>query len=219
MTLDEIAIKCGTDKSTVHHGYTLLYEQYFECLRNEPINILELGWGGHEDPNKGGESAAMWREYFPKATVSVIDITDKINPHKGVNFYHGSQSDADFLKYIHDKHGDFDIIIDDASHISSLTIKSWEILYPMLKSGGIYVLEDTHSSYHSWFYGNNEANLNPDKNTIHGKPTALNYFKRMADEANFKGRSEFDLFPAKYHKGFFLEFVHFYFNIIFIKKR
>jgi len=41
-------------------------------------------------------------------------------------------------------HGPFDIIIDDASHISPLSIRSFEILFKLLKRGGIYVIEDLH---------------------------------------------------------------------------
>ena len=36
----------------------------------------------------------------------------------------------------------FDLIIDDASHVPSLTLKTWNILKSKLKPGGYYIIED-----------------------------------------------------------------------------
>ena len=216
MTLDEIALKHGTDKASSHHGYTRWYEQYFEPLRNEPINILELGWGGHEDPAQGGASAATWREYLPGANVVVIDVEAKANIMDGVNFHQGSQADPVFLAELHAEYGDWDIVIDDASHLSSLTIRSFELLYSMLTPGGLYVVEDTHMAYHSHYYGEDEANPDPDGRTSTGAPTAMQYFRRMADDVNHRGDDV--LYPKKYWRGYSLEWAHFYFNILFLRK-
>ena len=221
-TLDELAQKYGTDKSTLEHGYTEKYVRYLENLRNKTVTVLELGWGGHEDPDKGGASAQMWRDYFKKGIVVCIDLEEKTitDAHKGIHFRQGSQSDPTFIKTLADEFGPFDLIVDDASHLSSLTIKSWELLYPHLKSGGLYVVEDTHMSYHDFYYGKDEANADPSKMAAGGKMTAMHYFKRMADEVNFKGRGwDWDLFPKQYWMGYDLEFVHFYFNILFMEKR
>ena len=215
-SLDEIALHYGTDKASSHHGYTRWYEQYFEALRDEPITILELGWGGHEDPLTGGASAATWREYFPKATIVVVDIEAKANLLEGVHFHQGSQADPMFMTGIGQLYGPFDIVIDDASHLSSLTIRSWEILYPMLKPGGLYVVEDTHMAYHAHYYGAAEANPDPDGRTSTGAPTAMQYFRRMADDVNY--RSDGVLYPEKYWRGYSLEWAHFYFNILFLRK-
>ncbi len=52
-TLNELALRHGTDKSSTHHNYVEIYEKFLSTRRNENMNILELGWGGHEDPDKG----------------------------------------------------------------------------------------------------------------------------------------------------------------------
>jgi hypothetical protein len=211
LPIDAIALKYGTDKSSLHHNYTPLYEQYFAHLKDQDINLLELGWGGHEDPNKGGESAAMWREYFSKANIQVIDIVNKVNNVKGVEFHQGSQADSKFLHSISNNRL-YDIVVDDASHLSSLTIKSFQILFPLVRPGGWYVVEDTHSSYHAFYYGRKEANPDPERNGF-STLTTMNYFKRLCDEINK------DLIDPRYHLGFEIETMHFYKDIIFIQKK
>ncbi len=47
----------------------------------------------------------------------------------------------------------FDIIIDDGSHHSNDVIASFDILFERLKPGGIYVVEDLHTSYWPAFGG------------------------------------------------------------------
>jgi hypothetical protein len=210
MTLDQLAIKHGTDKSSEHHDYCKVYERYFEPLRNEVICFLELGYGGHSDPLKGGESAKMWLEYFPHSEINILDNELKENIPEDIEFIHGSQDDADLLLSQFPV-GSLDIVIDDASHLSSLTIKSFEILFPLLKSGGYYCVEDTHSSIHEFWYGANEANEDPKKN---GKKTvtALNYFKNLTDACNN------DLMKEQYRYPHDIEFIHFYRDLIIIKK-
>lgn len=47
--------------------------------------------------------------------------------------------------------GGFDIVIDDASHDPSKTDASYHMLWPYVKPGGLYVVEDCQAS---GFYGN-----------------------------------------------------------------
>lgn len=221
--LDRLANKHGTDKGPKSHHYTKWYHQYFNSYRSRTFNLLELGWGGHEDPEQGGASARMWRDYFPNANVVVMDIEEKelTERDKGIHFVRGSQDDTELAKSLEEQFGPFDIIIDDASHLSSLTIKSFELYYPYLNPGGIYVVEDTHMAYHEHWYGKHEANMNPRKPTSTGAPTIMQFLETMADEVNCRDRegNGLDLFPKEYSKGFNLEWVHFYFNICFMRKR
>jgi 8-demethyl-8-(2-methoxy-alpha-L-rhamnosyl)tetracenomycin-C 3'-O-methyltransferase len=215
LTLDELALKHGTDKSSLLHGYADTYERYLEPLRNEPITLLELGWGGHEAPDQGGESARMWREYLPLASVNVVDLHHKSNMVEGVTYWHGAQQDPTLMARIHGAVGAFDVIIDDASHQSSLTIRSFEILYPYLRPGGLYVVEDTHASYHAEYYGQAEADPDPAQDAH----TAMGFFKRLADEVNHHGDGDWDLYPTRYWQGYGLEFIHFYFNLLVAQRR
>ena len=143
MNLEQLAIKHGTDKqSTNGHGYTPFYEKYFNDIRNNNINFLELGV-------RQGWSMYMWDEYFPNANIYGIDNNSEgLCPTEfksdRIHFTICSQTDRETLTKLSDSSGGFDVIIDDASHISSLSIESFNILFPLLKSGGIYVIEDMH---------------------------------------------------------------------------
>lgn len=212
-TLDELALKHGTDKASSHHNYTATYEPLFKPLRHKPITLLELGWGT-------GASAHLWSEYFtnPRAQIAMVD--KEFPPWTAVAghiyLHRTDQADTDKLTEIHHEHGDFDIIIDDASHISSKTIASFEILWPMLKPGGHYIIEDTHSSYHAHYYGDTEADENPDTT----KPTALQYFKRLIDDVNYhdEPHNPLALYPRKYWLGHTINTITFKYNLAIIKK-
>lgn len=235
-TLRDLFAKYGSDKG--HQpaepwmwealDYGAVYDPLFAPLRDEPITFLELGWGewcpelkSHANPNVGGRSAAAWRDYFTKADIHVVDIEDKNCTVPGVNLWRGSQADADFLAEVHADAGDFDVIVDDASHISSLTITSFQLLWPYLKPGGIYIVEDLHSSFHSYWFGASEASIDPGDFVTR---SAFNYFRRLAAEPYFRGtyrhgpkikvpggwsRYEHDCYPRKYWLGYDIAEVRF----------
>lgn len=74
--------------------------------------------------------------------------------------------------------GELDIIIDDGSHINEHIIESFKILFPKLKDGGIYAVEDTQTSY--WVdFGDDIQNLDNPK-------TTMNFFKNLTDSLNNK---------------------------------
>jgi hypothetical protein len=50
-------------------------------------------------------------------------------------------------------HGPFDIIIDDGGHKMYQQKASFNALWPQLSDGGLYIVEDTHSSYWPGFGG------------------------------------------------------------------
>lgn len=220
MGLDDIAKRHGTDKSSDSHGYSRLYERYFASFPKQGGAILELGWGGHEDPDAGGASARMWRDWLPRWTVVCIDNETKNVTDEGIQFRQGSQADPKFIASLVKEFGPFDAIVDDASHVSSLTIESFRLLWPALKPGGWYVVEDTHSGYHDFWYGKAEANPDPDGKTTTGNRTTMQFLRRLADEVNFADRdSEWDLFPKEFWLGYNVEEIHFHYNICFARRR
>jgi len=152
MTLNEIALLYGTDKATAHpkikgHCYTPHYEKFFEALRHKEIKLLEIGVGG-------GESIQTWLQYFPAAIVHGVDIvseTNQFNSREGgpgrYHYENGDQGSADFWRAFNEKYGSMDIIIDDGSHFDKDIISAFKSLWPMLKPGGLYCIEDLAVAY------------------------------------------------------------------------
>lgn len=219
LSLHEIGTACGTDKAW-HHGYCDRYEAALKDLRDKPITLLELGIGGDDDAKAGGQSLRMWSQYFVNGDIIGLDLYPKaLELPDNVTVYTGSQNDPAVLQTIHANHGDFDVIIDDASHVSSLTIASFELLWPRLKPGGFYAVEDTHGAYHDWFYGKAEAHPDPDAKMA--QPTMMQFLRRLADEANFDPSREGDenLFPRQYWLGYDVESVTFSYNLCVVRRR
>lgn len=203
--LSALAKLYGTDK--VIHGYTSIYETYFNTLRYQNKLILEIGIGGSDNPKSGGGSLKMWSKYFPNSKIIGIDIYDKsfFNSRK-IKTHIGNQSDRIFLTKMISKYNEFDIIIDDGSHINIDVITTFKYLFPALVSEGFYIIEDTQTSY--WAeYGGDESDLN-NPNTI------MNYFKSLIDELNINELRKKQIITTYFE----IEFIHFYQNLIIIKK-
>jgi cephalosporin hydroxylase len=143
-TLEEIGAGHGTDKAAAlgWHDFCRIYDELLSPWRDEPITLLELGWGGYNNPDEGGYSAAMWRDYFTKANINIIDLAPKRCILPGVELFCGSQDDKEFLAEVHEKTGDYHLIVDDASHNALKTLESFRLLWPYLLPGGLYAIED-----------------------------------------------------------------------------
>lgn len=146
-SLNDIGKKYGTDKCDRHHcfkGKTYLdvYEMYLQHLRQQPINLLEIGV-------RAGPSLRMWKEFFPNANIYGLDNNPTCKQHEEdrIKITIGSQVDETVLKSLVDESDGFDVVLDDGSHINSLTIKSAKYLLPHVKSNGFYIIEDLKTSY------------------------------------------------------------------------
>lgn len=178
-TLNTIAKDKGTDKSSDIHNYCEKYEKYLPFNRLEPITFLEIGV-------LDGASLATWREYYPNARIVGLDIDPTCkeyeDPKNQIFVEIGSQDDPAFLAKVVEKWGPFDIILDDGSHINRHVIFSFKELFKSVKPSGVYVVEDTCTSYWEEHY---EGGLK--------KPgTMIEYFKEIIDEVNFAGELQED---------------------------
>lgn len=197
----------GSDKWGSHF-YTPHYACHLEPWRRLRVNLLEIGIGGMEDPNQGGESLRMWKQYFPRGNIYGVDILDKCGVDEPrIRTYRGSQNDAAFLRHVAKEIGRLDIVIDDGSHINEHVIRSFETLFPLLASRGLYVIEDTQTSYWPKFGG--------DPDPLTSDLTTMSYFKRLIDGLNYE-----ELPNPRAISPFDAEIVaiHFYHNLIFIEK-
>ena len=141
LMLKEIAEKYGSDK--INHGFITVYEGIFEKLnlRERVKSVLEVGI--HE-----GRSLMMWRDFFPNASVTGWDITS----YEGGVFGDRTVTkvvDQSSIKSITDAvKGStlFDVIIDDGSHRMYDQQITFSILWERLAPGGVYIIEDLHTS-------------------------------------------------------------------------
>jgi hypothetical protein len=207
--LKEIGIRHKTDKSRhTHAGKTYLdiYEIYFSKIRENKLNFLEIGV-------KNGSSHRLWKEYFKNSTIYGLDIDPrcKIYTEDRINIFIGSQSDENIIKSILDEvDGGLDIILDDGSHINELTIKSFEILFNKLNTGGFYIIEDLGCSY----------NINIGEQIEKAKWPGMEYNNDVKFSNN---REDLNILFNKLIEDLdknskVIEYVHFYSRICIIKK-
>ena len=197
-----------TDKQGSHF-YTPYYKLHLKKFKLKKINLLEIGVGGYKNPNAGGNSLRMWKRYFPFGRIFSLDIYDKSSlQEKRIKIFKGSQVDKSFLDKVTNKIGGIDIIIDDGSHFNEHVIETFKLLFPKLNDGGIYVVEDTQTSYWNDFGGDSE-NLDNSK-------TMMNFFKSLTDSLNNK-----EFIKPHYKQNYYDKkniSIHFYHNLISIYK-
>lgn len=142
-----------TLESFNHHSrklpaYYQYYDRHFESRRMDTKKLLEIGiqYGG---------SLEMWAKYFPKAEITGADIDPlcKIHQKGKITVKIGDQTDEKFLSQF----TNFDIIIDDGGHTMKQQQVSFKTLFPLLNPGGIYVIEDLHTSYWPEFFDATET--------------------------------------------------------------
>jgi len=203
-----LAKLCGTDKID-SHWYIKHYENHFRKYRRKKIKLLEIGVGGYDHPKRGGRSLRMWKKYFPFGKIYSTDIYDKSAlQERRIKIYQGCQTDKELLEKITDETGQLDIIIDDGSHINNHVVETFKILFPKLKDGGVYVIEDLQTSYWENF-GGDSKNLNNPK-------TSMNFLKSLTDCLNHQ-----EILDENYDVSYFdkkIVSMHFYHNLVFIYK-
>ncbi|MCG5435258.1 class I SAM-dependent methyltransferase [Micromonospora foliorum] len=207
--LDELALANGSDKWGPHF-YTPIYERHFAPLREQELTIVELGIGGYAIPGSGGGSLRMWKRHFPRALVYGVDMFDKSAAAEQRVFpIQGDLSDPDFVGSLPERLGPLDIVIDDGSHACADVILAFNALFPALRPGGLYVIEDLQTSY--WpSYGGNATNL-------HDASTSMGFLKQLLDGLNHE---EHDAAGSSRPTRFDTTLVgaHFYHNVAVLEK-
>ena len=125
------------------HLYHNLYGFYFGHIKNEQLNILEIGIGCGMSFGVG-KSLMSWKEYFQNSKISIFEYNQNCAEKfrdKMDNLYIGDQSNFDDLRKV-EKNGPYDLIVDDGGHSRRQMINSLVGLFPYLKSGGVYAVED-----------------------------------------------------------------------------
>lgn len=158
-----VANKYNTDKGTaytgnsdemtnmggaVHHGYTEFYDYYFSKYKENCPTILEIGV-------EMGGSIRMLNDYFHgNCEIWCIDINAYCKDiaesvGSNIHFVQLDQSDGNALRNFTESlfTTRFDIIIDDGSHVCTHQMHTLKYLYKYLNNDGIYIIEDTHTTF------------------------------------------------------------------------
>jgi hypothetical protein len=161
----------GSRSITKHENYFGVYDRCLEPFRDRPITLLEIGV-------QHGGSIQMWKRFLhPDSTVVGLDIYPACKQYEepGIRIFIGDQSDKTFLEEVISQVGPVDVVIDDGSHIPSHQIASFEYLFAEgLAQGGVYVVEDCHTSYWPRYGGG-----------VRRKGTFIEYAKRAIDDFNW----------------------------------
>ena len=156
-SLDGLFYHYGSDKSDIFkktenkgHGYSKFYKQKLEKLRNQKINILEIG-------SFAGASAAAFVKYLPESNIFCFDVNISNFEYKSKKIHvfgldiNNQKKTIKTVNQITDyyKIKEFDIIIDDGSHNLSDILMGFKFFFKYLKSKGLYIIEDfKHPNYY-----------------------------------------------------------------------
>jgi len=168
--------------------YLSIYNRLFApyILKGKSIKVLEIGI-------LNGGFLQILQKILPKGSkITGLDICEKcaeLELDKNINVIIGNIADDEFFnKNFADSK--FDIIIDDASHLCKDVINNFERMFDKLNEGGLYIVEDCHTSYWQEYYGGGFRN----------EYSSIEYFKKIADSVNFYYIIEGEVDKEEYEK-------------------
>lgn len=191
------------EKSQIHKWvhYFDIYHRHFARFRFKPVVVLEFG------VSHGG-SSQMWRNYFGRrARLYGVDINPRCKDfeERGFKVFIGDQEDRDFLRSIVAEVGPIDVVIEDGGHTMGQQIATFEEVYPAVKLGGVFLIEDLHTSYRPNYGGG------------YRRPgTFIEYAKNLVDQLNAWHSMEPEFAVDEFTRT--TRSVHFYDSIIVFEK-
>ena len=160
--------------------YPFIYDQIFARYLDagKPVRMLEIGV-------LNGGSLEVWKKSLPPGSeVHGLDIDPKCQALEfsaGIHFHLGNATDDALMNRLF-AGMEFDIILDDGSHECTDVISTFLNLFAKVRPGGIYIVEDLHTSYmDTWGYG------------LLYKSSSVEFFKRFIDvlHGDYLSREQF----------------------------
>jgi cephalosporin hydroxylase len=140
-SLHRLAVIHGTDKGR-EPSLARVYEPFLTSVRTDAIGLIEIG-------AKDGASLRMWRDFFPRGEICGIDNNEGALAHAGdrIHIVVGDQADPAVVGQAVDAVGRVDVVVDDGGHHAHEQVASLLALWPAVRPGGLYIVEDIHTSY------------------------------------------------------------------------
>jgi hypothetical protein len=135
-----------TDKHYEHNYFNLIYNELFKNIYLDVKTFIEIGVSG-------GESIKLWRDYFVNSEIIGFEQLGNSLERLGddsrerITLIDGDQSKEEDLIKFSETYSNVDVILDDGSHKMRDQQITLAKLFKMLKSEGIYILEDLHTSF------------------------------------------------------------------------
>ncbi len=125
--------------------YFEIYDHLFSHKYGQDITYVEIGVqnGGSLEVAKslfGQNSRIFGLDIDPKCVTLQEDGTAE-------EIFVGSQIDPACIDSLKQRASAIDIVLDDGSHIQKHMLQTFLMLWPSVKEGGIYIIEDTHTNY------------------------------------------------------------------------
>jgi len=121
----------------------------FATLKNKPVRFAEIGVAG-------GSSAVLWERYFThsNAQIHMFDCDETFLENAkgmtGERFTFSNMNvgvDGDVVRALKESCKDeYDVILDDSSHEHGHQIRIIKEAFPLLKQGGLLIVEDIFRS-------------------------------------------------------------------------
>lgn len=190
MNLNETFNRFGSDKGNsvgASHNYAPIYEKWFDSRKDDKVTFMEVGIDY-------GQSAGAWHDYFSNGQIFMVDYKDFSSYNKDrLQCLTANQSSFSDMLGIANKVDEIDFFIDDGGHCMNHQQHTFGALFPKMKKGGLFFIEDTHTS--NWdpstqpegspgFCYGQPVMINADRSN-----TTINVFKQFQKTGSFK--SEF----------------------------
>jgi hypothetical protein len=142
-TMRELLNASYSDKSSLHE-YHKVYAHVLGGI--EVRNFLEIGLFLNDLQHT---DLTAWALLYPEANIYGGDLkTSQLFNRDNIKMHYAEQSDSESLAALKEAFPvEFDVIIDDASHMYGATINTFVNLFPAVKSGGVYMIEDCQSDH------------------------------------------------------------------------
>lgn len=143
----------------VCHNYTFFYNKLFNLIRNENINIFEMGVGVPPCMGVGSWAGSLlgWEEYFPNSKIFSADFDKNyLYNSERIKSYYVDQEDSASIKLMWTNLTEytFDLMIDDGPHTYNSNFLFYINSINKLKNGGLYIIEDIDLNFIDKLYNN-----------------------------------------------------------------